>query len=160
VAARAGTLIARMHTRSAQDPLVASQFADRTAFWQLRVEPYYETVARVHPDLRPRIEAAVERMWNTRVCLVHGDYSPKNLLVYDGDRLLLIDHEMYALRRPGHGPGLLPEPPAPQGPGNGTVSVPYSRRTPICPAGRWRKWAASCSPGSMASCRWSTCATN
>src|SRR5262249_17472970 len=37
------------------------------------------TAAR-HPALKPRLEALVERTAATKICLVHGDVSPKNIL--------------------------------------------------------------------------------
>jgi aminoglycoside phosphotransferase (APT) family kinase protein len=40
-------------------------------------------VAEVHPDLETEIEAVIGRMAERSVCLVHGDFSPKNVLVND-----------------------------------------------------------------------------
>lgn len=55
-------------------------------FPELRVEPYYETVRRRHPDLPIPTDFAAET-------LVHGDYSPKNVLVHAGG-LWVLDHEV------------------------------------------------------------------
>jgi aminoglycoside phosphotransferase (APT) family kinase protein len=55
-------------------------------FPELRVDPYYETVRRRHPDLPIRTDFA-------RVTLVHGDYSPKNILVHR-EGLWVLDHEV------------------------------------------------------------------
>jgi aminoglycoside phosphotransferase (APT) family kinase protein len=38
-------------------------------------------------------EQEVARLENTRECLVHGDYSPKNMLIGKG-RLVLLDCEV------------------------------------------------------------------
>ena len=38
--------------------------------------------------------------WATAITLVHGDYSPKNVLVYQG-RLILLDHEVSHYGDPG-----------------------------------------------------------
>jgi Ser/Thr protein kinase RdoA (MazF antagonist) len=35
----------------------------------------------VHPDLESRLSFLVERTWKIKLCLVHGDVSPKNILV-------------------------------------------------------------------------------
>jgi 5-methylthioribose kinase len=92
-AARAGALLAEMHRRAAVDPRVPARFAAQTGFVQGRVDPYYWTAARLHADLAPLIEAEVQRMLATRLTLVHGDYSPKNMFVYP-DRILLLDFEV------------------------------------------------------------------
>jgi 5-methylthioribose kinase len=93
VARRAGALLAAMHLGSASDPAVAVRFDDREFFHTLRVDPYLWQVCRVYPELRPRIEPLVDDMLAHRQALVHGDYSPKNMLVH-GDSLLILDFEV------------------------------------------------------------------
>ena len=46
-----------------------------------RLEPYLETAARAHPDLGPVLDGIVRTTANTRLALVHGDVSPKNILL-------------------------------------------------------------------------------
>lgn len=93
LAARAGALLAAAHLGSAADPTVAERFDDREFFHTLRVDPYLWQICRVHPALRPAIEALVADMLAHRQALVHGDYSPKNMLVR-GDDLLILDFEV------------------------------------------------------------------
>jgi Ser/Thr protein kinase RdoA (MazF antagonist) len=93
-AARAGLLLGRIHARSTGRADLAAQFDDRSFFDELRIDPYLRTLAMRHPDLAPRIESMVEDHLRTRVCLVHGDYSPKNLLVAPDGDLILLDHEV------------------------------------------------------------------
>jgi 5-methylthioribose kinase len=92
-ARRAGTLLAEMHSRAAADSRVPARFADQTGFLQGRIDPYHRTTAKAHPDLAPLIEAEVQRMLRTRITLVHGDYSPKNLFAYP-DHMLMLDFEV------------------------------------------------------------------
>ena len=91
VAARVGSLLAAWHRETMGGGTGA--FSDQTVFDQLRVDPYYRTLARRRPELAPEIERHVERMLATRLCLVHGDYSPKNVLLGDGG-LWVIDFEV------------------------------------------------------------------
>jgi aminoglycoside phosphotransferase (APT) family kinase protein len=93
LAARAGAILAGMHLGSAADPAIAERFDEREFFHTLRVDPYLWQVCRVHPDLRPIIEPLVDDMLAHRQALVHGDYSPKNMLVHGGD-LLILDFEV------------------------------------------------------------------
>ena len=97
VAARLGSILGAWHnvSRDGMDP----RLDDAEAFEQLRVDPYYRTVMRRHPDHAPSIGYYVERMLTTHSCLVHGDCSPKNVLVGD-DGLWLLDFEVAHLGDP------------------------------------------------------------
>ncbi len=89
-----GELLAAIHRGSYErrDEL-APLFEDRTFFETLRVEPYYQYAATQVPESAMFIARLVEDTRARRICLVHGDYSPKNILVHD-DRLILLDHEV------------------------------------------------------------------
>jgi aminoglycoside phosphotransferase (APT) family kinase protein len=69
------------------------QFDDRSFFESLRIEPYYVTTAARVPAARAFLEVLVEETRARRLTLVHGDYSPKNILIHAG-RLVLLDHEV------------------------------------------------------------------
>jgi aminoglycoside phosphotransferase (APT) family kinase protein len=89
-----GRLLAEIHSRSyAQRGELAPLFDDRSFFESLRVEPYYSYSAEQVPAAAPFIAALTEETRATRLTLVHGDYSPKNILVYR-ERLILLDHEV------------------------------------------------------------------
>jgi aminoglycoside phosphotransferase (APT) family kinase protein len=92
VASRLGSILASWHTATFRDDSVARQFDDYEAFDQLRVDPFYTVVAERRLELADAIAALKARMDATHACLVHGDYSPKNVLV--GDGLWVIDFEV------------------------------------------------------------------
>ena len=98
IAERLGRLLGTWQRATAHDAWTRLQFGDRTAFTQLRVDPFHRTIARRHPGLREEIEATIEVMDQADVCLVHGDYTPKNVMVGPGtedpDRLWVIDWEV------------------------------------------------------------------
>jgi aminoglycoside phosphotransferase (APT) family kinase protein len=93
LAVACGELLAAIHAGSWENRDVAEQLDDRTYFEQLRIEPYYHWIAARHPDLSAPIERLIESVATHRRCLVHGDFSPKNLLVWPG-HLMLIDFEV------------------------------------------------------------------
>ena len=93
IAAACGRMLGRLHAGSWLDVDVARQFDDRTFFRDLRISPYYDRIAEVHTDLAERIQNVTDSIWRHRRCLVHGDFSPKNLLVADSE-LWLIDFEV------------------------------------------------------------------
>jgi 5-methylthioribose kinase len=88
-----GRLLGQLHAGSWANQAVAARLDDRTYFDQLRLDPYYRHVARVHADLAPAILRLIDSVWQHRCCLVHGDFSPKNLLVWPG-HVMLIDFEV------------------------------------------------------------------
>ncbi len=81
VARAVGERVGRIHAATAGDADVARRFATDALFHALRLEPYLEAAARAHPA-RAAAVLAVERVTaGTRRALVHGDVSPKNVLV-------------------------------------------------------------------------------
>jgi 5-methylthioribose kinase len=106
VARQAGTLLAHMIESSQHDTSFRTVFAERTVFDQLRIDPYYRTTAARHPDVRPVIEKLIEDSWQIRTAIVHGDYSPKNLLV-QGNHIFLIDFEVVHWGDPAFDAGFL-----------------------------------------------------
>jgi len=93
VAARLGVVLAVWHATTRDDPAMAACFDAAEAFDQLRVDPYYRTVMARHAEVAPEIAGYVERMAATRRCLVHGDFSPKNVLLGE-EGLWVIDFEV------------------------------------------------------------------
>ena len=71
----------------------ASTFDDRSWFESLRLEPYYQFSATTEESTAGFLRELIEDTRRMRLALVHGDYSPKNILIHD-DRLVLIDHEV------------------------------------------------------------------
>ena len=74
-------------------------FDERCFFEQLRVEPYYQYTATQVPEAADFLTRLVADTRGRRLSLVHGDYSPKNVLVTGQvggqvGRLVLLDHEV------------------------------------------------------------------
>ena len=88
-AANVGAVLGKIHAGTAASPEVARRFATDELFAALRIQPYFEATALAHPDLAPRINELAARTANTRLALVHGDVSPKNLLVGPGGPVFL-----------------------------------------------------------------------
>ncbi|MGD1081149.1 MAG: phosphotransferase [Candidatus Sulfotelmatobacter sp.] len=68
-------------------------FADTTYFENLRLEPYYLYSARTIPPAASFLNALAQEALRHKLCLVHGDFSPKNTLIYRG-KLILLDYEV------------------------------------------------------------------
>lgn len=80
-AAAVGRVLARLHSASAHDATLALAFASDENFSALRLEPYLLSTAKRHPSLAARLHVLADRTASTRIALVHGDVSPKNILV-------------------------------------------------------------------------------
>jgi aminoglycoside phosphotransferase (APT) family kinase protein len=81
VGRQVGFTIGRIHALSAGDAELATMFATDACFHSLRLEPYLEATAVAHPDVAPIIRDIARVTAGTRLALVHGDLSPKNVLV-------------------------------------------------------------------------------
>ena len=75
-------------------------FADRGYFESLRLEPYYGYTATQVDAAASFLGDLIAATLARRDTVVHGDYSPKNILVHAG-RLVLLDHEVIHFGDPG-----------------------------------------------------------
>ncbi len=80
-AAQLGQLLALIHRSTAHNPAIAAEFPTDAIFHSLRLEPYLEATALLHPDLAPTLHRLVATTATSKHALVHGDVSPKNILV-------------------------------------------------------------------------------
>jgi len=106
VAREAGGLLARLITAAPAGSAVQRRFEDRTVFDQLRIDPYYRTTATRNPDVAGELRKLITDSWEIQTALVHGDYSPKNMLVR-GDHITLIDFEVVHWGDPAFDSGFL-----------------------------------------------------
>ena len=97
VAARLGGLLAAWQnaTRAGLGP----RFTDPAAFDALRIDPYYRTVATALPEYAEAVDGYAAQLASRRLCLSHGDFSPKNILV-GPRRTWVIDFEVAHLGDP------------------------------------------------------------
>ena len=75
-----GDVLGRIHAATADDPVIAAQFATDAIFEAIRIEPYLTATARSHPRLAPQLTAIAGATRTHKRVLVHGDFSPKNIL--------------------------------------------------------------------------------
>lgn len=97
VAETAGTILAAIHRTTFEREDLQPRLGDREVFDQLRLDPFYRRVASVHEDLRDSLEGLIGQTLSRADCVVHADFSPKNLLIVrDGSglkQLALVDYE-------------------------------------------------------------------
>lgn len=84
--------LVRIHSHTAAHPRLASQFAHQDQFHALRLEPYFAATALRHPDCAAALHALIDGTRDARIALMHGDVSPKNILV-GGNGPVMLDAE-------------------------------------------------------------------
>jgi aminoglycoside phosphotransferase (APT) family kinase protein len=81
-AAMVGRDLARVHAASAGDAAVAAAFDTGPLFAALRIDPFLRYVAaRQQGAVAERLDELADDLAQRRTALVHGDVSPKNILV-------------------------------------------------------------------------------
>jgi aminoglycoside phosphotransferase (APT) family kinase protein len=80
-AAAVGERLGAIHSASAREPALAAEFASDEGFFALRIDAYLLATARNRPEVAGEIEAIAARTADTHLALVHGDVSPKNILM-------------------------------------------------------------------------------
>jgi len=99
IAGRVGLLLRTMHEASRGiGEAEKARMADLTFFRELRIEPFYAAVAIRYPELSGRICALADELTeetpDVRKCVVHGDFSPKNILIDPDGAPVLLDFEV------------------------------------------------------------------
>jgi len=91
VPARVADVLGRIHVETLHDASAAAEFPTDHLIDALRYDPYLRVLATRYPALRLSILATLDRSFHSKLALVHGDVSPKNILVnrLDGHPVLL-----------------------------------------------------------------------
>ena len=79
-AAEVGELLGSLHAESTRRPDLPARFATDANFAALRLDPFFRVTAGRNPDVADVLETLAVRTARTKVALVHGDVSPKNVL--------------------------------------------------------------------------------
>lgn len=93
LAERLGRTLAAWHVATCTSGALDNTFDDQALFHQLRVEPFHERAALALPNHADTLRQLAHELTTTPRCLVHGDFSPKNLLV-DGSEVVVLDWEV------------------------------------------------------------------
>jgi aminoglycoside phosphotransferase (APT) family kinase protein len=98
-AGQVGSRLGRIHAATAGDRTLERRFPRSDIFRAIRLEPYLEATAERHPDLKDRLHALSRRTDATRLALIHGDVSPKNILL-GPDGPVFLDAECACIGEP------------------------------------------------------------
>ncbi len=95
IAENSASLLRKMHLHSNSiNSGDKARFQDQKYFIQLRVEPFHRCLMQKYSGLSSSIQKLIDELTLQKTCLVHGDFSPKNLLVEKDENIVLIDFEV------------------------------------------------------------------
>ena len=100
VARALGRTLATWHCFGDENPAQREKFKEHLLFDQLRVDPFYRFVASRNPPLRESIGKLIEELESDHSTLVHGDFSPKNILVSPLGEVTILDFETLHVGNP------------------------------------------------------------
>lgn len=93
-------VLGRWHAWGMADHAVR-EFASTRLFEDLRLTPFHRAIRARHPATAATVDGCIDELLAPGVTLVHGDLSPKNVLVAPtGTGLWVIDHEVAHLGQP------------------------------------------------------------
>ena len=94
IGADLGKILATWHNFGADSKESRDAYMEDSLFDQLRVTPFYRAVAKVNPALDARIQELITEISTLKITLVHGDFSPKNIMVSGVDKPIVLDFEV------------------------------------------------------------------
>lgn len=93
VARTLGKVLGEWQSRSLEPMWLPDSLESGENFEALRIDPYYRTVAERLPSVKREVLELADSLMSCRQCFVHGDFSPKNILV-GPERMWVIDFEV------------------------------------------------------------------
>lgn len=94
-----GELLGKIQNAGRNSHEAASLFGDRRFFEDLRIEPFYQFTALQLPVSEKFYQHLIDQTLRVTETVSHGDYSPKNVLVRNGE-VVILDYEVMHLGDP------------------------------------------------------------
>ncbi len=88
-----GRILAFWHNFGVENEAIRARFLEEKVFEQLRVWPFYRVVQEQNPLFSKMISMMIDEITQEKTTLVHGDFSPKNILVASGQEPIILDFE-------------------------------------------------------------------
>jgi 5-methylthioribose kinase len=90
---KAAVLMADLHRLTFKSEEAMQTFQKKSYFKTLRTDPYLVTTGERHPEFSEIFFEEADRLNRWSETLIHGDFSPKNILT-GKQRVVLLDHEV------------------------------------------------------------------
>jgi len=100
VAGVLGTTLAKWHNFGETNKEARLQFMEDSLFEQLRIDPFYRFVSAKNDLLKPVIDKLIAELEGDKTTIVHGDFSPKNIMVGMDENVYILDFEVTHVGNP------------------------------------------------------------
>ncbi|NBU93250.1 MAG: aminoglycoside phosphotransferase family protein [Actinobacteria bacterium] len=100
VAGVLGKTLAKWHNFGESNKEARLQFMEDSLFEQLRIDPFYRFVAAKNKNLGPIINKLIAELEGDQTTIVHGDFSPKNIMVGMDEQVYILDFEVTHVGNP------------------------------------------------------------
>jgi aminoglycoside phosphotransferase (APT) family kinase protein len=94
IAIRLAEVLATWHGSTADGRVATPPLRRTDIFAALRLDPYYLAAAERLPEFSSEIADCARSVASRQACLVHGDFSPKNILIGPPAQLWIVDFEV------------------------------------------------------------------
>lgn len=94
-----GEIAATWHAAS-PEAARGGELDDRVRVTELRLDPFYRDMAKRWPEFAGVIHKLVDELETAELCVVHGDFTPKNVLCVPGGGVWVIDTEVAHIGHP------------------------------------------------------------
>jgi len=85
--------LVKVHNECSRNEDIKKLYADKEIFYGLRISPYFEFVVAKYPELEVFAKKIIKNAMENCITLVHGDFSPKNIMVTDNG-ISVLDFEV------------------------------------------------------------------
>lgn len=100
IASMLGTTLAQWHNFGQENDGARTQFMEDSLFEQLRIDPFYRFVSAKNGPLVPVITRLIAELESDKTTIVHGDFSPKNMMVDANNQVYILDFEVTHVGNP------------------------------------------------------------
>lgn len=95
-----GATLASWHNYGEKSAEAKLKFMEDSLFEQLRIDPFYRFVATKNPQIEVPIRKLINELEGDKTTVVHGDFSPKNIMVATNDDIYILDFEVTHVGNP------------------------------------------------------------
>jgi len=95
-----GATLASWHNYGEKSAEAKIKFMEDSLFEQLRIDPFYRFVATKNPKIEVPIRKLINELEGDKTTVVHGDFSPKNIMVATNDDIYILDFEVTHVGNP------------------------------------------------------------
>ena len=82
-------LLIKKHEKFFNSKNLEKKFDNDVTFYSIRIEPYILFTSKKYPDFKNKFDSVAESLVKNKKTLIHGDFSPKNILIKDNNPLIL-----------------------------------------------------------------------